>query len=67
MDDPMRNTLHSQLRIQEHKNHRHLQTDPRSVGLLSWYARIMPQTRLKTRMLGGQAETIRRLGANRQR
>jgi hypothetical protein len=67
MDDLIRKTLQSQLREQEHKNHRHLQTDPRSVGLLSWYARTMPQTRLKARMLGGQAETIRRLGANRQR
>jgi hypothetical protein len=28
----------------------------------SWYARAVPQTSLKTKMLGGQAKTIMRLG-----
>ena len=28
--------------------------------LVSWYARIVPQTRLKAQMLGGRAKTITR-------
>ena len=63
MDGTMQNTLFSQSRTQKHKNYRHLQTDPRSVGTLPG----MPQTRLKTKMLGGQAKTIWRLGGNYQR
>jgi hypothetical protein len=60
MEDTLRNTPPSQPRRQKHKNYRHLQTDHRSVGLFSDHAGNMPQNRLKTRVLGGQAETIMR-------
>ncbi len=32
MDDALRKTILSPTRTQNHKNHRHLQADPRSVG-----------------------------------
>ena len=60
MEDTMRNTHPSQSRAQKHKNYRHLQTDVRSV----YGNPTMPEirvNRLKTKMLGGQAETIIRI------
>ena len=62
MDDTRRIKPLSLSRIQNLENYRHLQTDVRSVGTPPWFARSMPQHSLKTRMLGGRAKTIRRLG-----
>jgi hypothetical protein len=64
MDDTRRIKPLSLSRIQNSKNYRHLQADDRSVGTPPWFARTMPQNCLKTKMLGGRAKTIRRLGGN---
>ena len=62
MEDGLRNFLSSLVRSQKHKNHRHLQTDTRSVGTDRITSVARPHISLKARMLGGQAETIMRLG-----
>jgi hypothetical protein len=61
MEDLKRKLFSTLMQLREQKNHRHLQTDERSVaaGLLVSAAR--PHISLKARMLGGQAETIMRL------
>lgn len=43
--------------------HRHLRADDRSVAL-GQSSQVRPHISLKARMLGGQAETIRRLGGS---
>ena len=64
MDGAKRTLLSMLKRWQEPGNHRHLQTDPRSVAAnVPTYA-ARPHISLKARMLGGQAETIRRLGGS---
>jgi hypothetical protein len=61
MDD-LKQTLFSTLkRLQEHNNHRHLQTDSRSVAAVARAPAARPFISLKARMLGGQAETVMRL------
>ena len=65
MEDAKRTVFSAPPRNQEHKNHRHLQTDTRSVAARACAPAARPFISLKARMLGGQAETITRLRAAR--
>ena len=58
----MRKTLPLWSRLQKHINYRRLQADDRSVAMESCLSVARPHISLKARMLGGQAETITRLG-----
>jgi hypothetical protein len=49
---------------QKQKNHHHLSTDVRSAGTDFSRSVARPHISLKARMLGGQAETIMRLGGS---
>jgi len=61
MEDLKRTLFSTLKRLQEHNNHRHLQTDSRSVATHAAAYAARPHISLKARMLGGQAETIMRL------
>ena len=61
MDDVKRTFFSAPKRVQELNNHRHLQTDQRSVTAGASAPVARPFISLKARMLGGQAETITRL------
>jgi len=61
MEDLKRKLLSTLTRSQGQKNHRHLQTDDRSVAAGHLVSAARPHISLKARMLGGQAETIMRL------
>ena len=58
----MRKTFSLWSRFQKHIQHRHLRTDDRSVAMGSCLSLARPHISLKARMLGGHAETIKRLG-----
>jgi len=61
MDDVKRTLFSIFARSKDHNNHRHLQTDSRSVATYATAYGARPHISLKARMLGGQAETITRL------
>ena len=61
MEDVVRTLIDRLSGKQEHKNHRHLQTDERSVAADALASVARPYTSLKARLLGGQAGTVMRL------
>ena len=64
MEDKIRKLLSAFTRQNNHKNHRHLQTDDRSAAADLSGSVARPHISLKARMLGGQAKTIMRLGGS---
>lgn len=61
-DRKMRKLLSELLGAQKQQDHRHLQTDERSVATGCKTRPVArPHISLKARMLGGQAETVMRL------
>ena len=64
MEDKIRKLFTAFTRQNNHKNHRHLQTDDRSAAAGLTGTAVRPHISLKARMLGGQAETIMRLGGS---
>lgn len=62
MDDTMRTLLSALLLSEKHNKLRQLQTYPISVAADAPRSVARPHISLKARMLGGQAETIMRLG-----
>jgi hypothetical protein len=66
MEGILRNIHSAIAAIQKFSIYRHLQTDERSVGTAHTRAVARPYSSLKSRMLGGQAETIMRQGDRRR-
>jgi len=64
MEDMLRTFLSFLSRQQKQKKYRHLHTDDRSVGTDRGGSVARPHISLKARMLGGQAETVTRLGGS---
>ena len=64
MDDGIKKLFSLRPQSTEQKNHRHLQTDGRSVGSDLQRSVTRPRTSLKAKMLGGHAEKISRLGGS---
>jgi hypothetical protein len=62
MDDAKQSFFSRMRRSNKQKKHRHPQLDNRSVAADLPLSATRPYISLKARMLGGQAETIMRLG-----
>jgi hypothetical protein len=62
MDDAKRNLLSTLSRFHPHTRHRRLESDNGTEVSLVHEFVVRPHISLKARMLGGQAETIMRLG-----
>ena len=62
MDDAKLSFFFRMLRSNKQKKYRHLQINDRSTAAVLPLCATRPHVSLKARMLGGQAETIMRLG-----
>lgn len=66
MEDTLKSILFFFSRLQKQKNYRHPLTDGRSVATDPTGSVARPHMSLKARMLGGQVETIMRLGGSQR-